>query len=107
MATKVAGVHGTNHPELHEVARLTSELKADLEPHLRKEETVLFPMIRRLGETAASDQPETLVFHCGSLQNPISVMLMEHDRTGELLQELRAASHDYALPGDACGSYQA
>jgi regulator of cell morphogenesis and NO signaling len=102
LSDKVAHVHGGRHPELLEVSRLTTALRDDLEPHMAKEEQVLFPMIREL---AASDTvPE---FHCGTLRNPISVMLMEHDRTGELLTELRQAAGDYALPDDACASYTA
>jgi regulator of cell morphogenesis and NO signaling len=42
---KVVGVHGRRHPELHDVARCLTELRADLEPHLMKEERVLFPLI--------------------------------------------------------------
>lgn len=106
LAAKVAGVHGERHPELAEVLALTRELRADLEPHLRKEEMVLFPMIRQL--TAAAGAGDAAPdFHCGSLGNPISVMLAEHDRAGELLEQLRVATTDYQVPVDACGSYQA
>lgn len=100
LAAKVASVHGERHPELLEVRRTYDELHAELAPHLMKEEQVLFPMIREL---AAADAAPS--FHCGSLQNPISVMLSEHDRAGELLEQLRSLTSDYALPDDACASY--
>ena len=45
---KVTSVHGARHPELDAVARCYDALRADLEPHLVKEERVLFPMIREL-----------------------------------------------------------
>ena len=45
---KVTSVHGARHPELDDVARCFETLRADLEPHLVKEERVLFPMIREL-----------------------------------------------------------
>lgn len=102
LAEKVATVHGERHPELAEVFRLTWELRQDLEPHLMKEERVLFPLIRSLG-----GDDEAPAFHCGSVQQPIQVMLMEHDRTGELLTELRAAARGYVVPDDGCGSYRA
>lgn len=102
LADKVAQVHGGRHPELLEVQRLYLELRDDLEPHLLKEERVLFPMIRELA--GADTAPD---FHCGSVGNPISVMMREHDRAGELFVELRAASRDYAIPDDACASYTA
>jgi len=102
LADKVAGVHGDHHPELGRVRDLVVALRDDLEPHLAKEERVLFPMIRELA--ASETAPE---FHCGSLRHPISVMMSEHDDTGRLLEELRAASGDYATPEDGCASYRA
>ncbi|MFN8018067.1 MAG: iron-sulfur cluster repair di-iron protein [Acidimicrobiales bacterium] len=101
LADKVAGVHGERHPELAEVQRLVHELADDLLPHLQKEERILFPMIRELA--TAEQSPE---FHCGSLRNPIRVMGMEHDRAGELLAELRAATGGYEVPADGCASYR-
>ncbi len=102
LAAKVAGVHGGNHPELAEVAATVIELRADLQPHLAKEEQILFPMIRELVSATAPPQ-----FHCGSLRNPIVVMLREHDNVGELLADLRRVTDGYRAPADACGSYTA
>ena len=98
LAAKVRDVHGGRHPELAEVARITREIHLDLEPHLAKEEAVLFPAIRE----AAGGRSE-LPF--GSLGNPIRVLLAEHDRAGELLEELRAATSGYVVPADGCASY--
>ncbi len=102
LARKVRDVHGERHPELVDVERTFAELRADLEPHLAKEEQVLFPMIRQL---VASDAPTE--FHCGSLANPIGVMLLEHDRAGTLLATLRSLTDDYTPPADGCASYSA
>lgn len=102
LAEKVAGAHGARHPELLEVLADLKELRDDLEPHLVKEERVLFPMIREL---ATATGPVS--FHCGSLRNPISVMLVEHDRAGALLAQLRRRTGGYTSPEDGCGSYRA
>lgn len=102
LAETVTKVHGERHPELAEVGDTLIELRADLEPHMAKEEQVLFPMIRQL--MAAESAP---TFHCGSLSNPISVMLTEHDRVGELLARLRVLTDDYTTPADGCASYEA
>jgi regulator of cell morphogenesis and NO signaling len=102
LADKVAGVHGDRHPELLDVQRLVAELRADLEPHLLKEEQVRFPMIRVLaGATTAPSFP------CGSLANPIRVMETEHDSAGDLLARLRSTTDDYDVPADGCASYHA
>lgn len=98
---KVLGVHGARHPELSEVVELLAELRADLEPHLTKEEQVLFPMIRELAR--AETRP---TFHCGRITKPISMMMLEHDRAGELLDRVRVATDHYRVPSDGCASYR-
>jgi regulator of cell morphogenesis and NO signaling len=102
LVDRVWSAHGTRHPELADVRATFVELRGDLEPHLLKEEQVLFPMIRELAATTAAP-----TFHCGSLQNPIGVMSVEHDRAGELLGRLRDQTTGYAVPDDGCARYQA
>jgi regulator of cell morphogenesis and NO signaling len=104
LAQKVAGVHGGRRPELKEVAATYAVLRAELEPHLAKEEQILFPMIRELATASGGPVPS---FHCGSLANPIRVMLTEHDQAGELLARLRQLTGGYEPPADGCGSYRA
>jgi regulator of cell morphogenesis and NO signaling len=99
---KVTGVHGARHPELDEIGITFRALRNDLEPHLAKEERVLFPMIRELA--TATERP---TFHCGSVANPISVMMAEHDRAGELLATLRRLTDGHVPPPDGCASYRA
>src|SRR4051812_24652375 len=64
LAAKVLDVHGSRHPELTEVRRLVSQLRAELEPHMLKEERILFPAIAAL---AAGRRD----FPFGSIANPI------------------------------------
>lgn len=99
LARKVLGVHGGRHPELARVAELVTEVRQDLEPHLMKEERVLFPAIRAL----AAGPTE---FAFGPLANPVRMMRFEHDRCGELLTALRDATDAYTVPEDACASYR-
>lgn len=102
LVDKINGVHGERHPELAEVQRVYEEVRADLEPHMQKEERVLFPAIRVLAH--ASHRPD---FRFGTVANPISVMLGEHDRVGELLARLRELTNGYTPPADGCASYRA
>ncbi len=99
LAVKVRTVHGDRHPELVEVARLVTAVREDLEPHLLKEERVLFPAIAALAEGERS-------FPFGPVANPIRMMGIEHDRAGDLLVELRAATGGYTVPADGCASYR-
>ena len=102
LVDKIVTVHGERHPELVEIALCFAQVQADLEPHLLKEERVLFPMIRELAASAGAPS-----FHCGSLRNPISVMLSEHDAVGELLAKLRRLTDGYTPPSDGCATYTA
>ncbi|MEO6720588.1 MAG: iron-sulfur cluster repair di-iron protein [Ferruginibacter sp.] len=103
-AAKVAGVHGSQHPELHRIAQLVEEINTELSSHLVKEEQVLFPYIKELVAAAnKSQRPHAADF--GTIQNPINMMEMEHELVGKSLEEIRAISNNYALPGDACASY--
>jgi regulator of cell morphogenesis and NO signaling len=101
LADKVADVHGARHPELLHVADLVREFRADLEPHMDKEERVLFPAIHALFDGGAHD------FSFGTIDNPIRVMIAEHDRAGEVLAELRRVTGGFSMPHDGCGSYEA
>lgn len=102
LADKIVTVHGGRHPELAEIRSCYEAIRADLEPHLIKEERVLFPMLRELATADAAPS-----FHCGTVLNPISVMLREHESVGELLRRLRTLTDDFTPPADGCGSYVA
>jgi regulator of cell morphogenesis and NO signaling len=102
MISKVVAAHGTSHPELSRVEQLFAELRAELEPHMFKEERVLFPAIRRIEQSDVAP-----MFPFGTVANPIGVMEHEHDRAGECLAQIRAITSDYKVPQDACNTYRA
>jgi regulator of cell morphogenesis and NO signaling len=102
LLAKVNEVHGARHPELADITSTYEDLRADLEPHLLKEERVLFPMIRELASSA-----EGLESPRATVRNPIAQMVAEHDRAGELLARLRSQCENYRAPEDGCASYRA
>ena len=105
LADKVLAAHGGNHPELVHLEELVTRLCADLKPHMFKEEQVLFPYILAMTEAAA--QKRAVPFApFGTVNNPVRMMMREHDTAGEILRELRALTSDYTVPADACISYQ-
>jgi len=97
---KVVGVHGTNHPELATVQADFTSLANELAAHLMKEERILFPYVKQMSSSGGCG-PSCF----GTVQNPVRVMMMEHDAAGELLHAMREATADYSLPPDACFSY--
>ena len=103
---KVCAKHGGNHPELMEVRALFVKLDEDLQPHLLKEEQILFPYILRLEAAAAAGAPAPFA-PFGTVNNPVRMMMFEHDTAGDLLREMRAAARDFQVPEDACMSFRA
>ncbi len=99
LAAKVEAVHGERHAELTTVHELVQELRADLEPHMFKEERVLFPAIARLANGVRD-------FPFGHIANPVRMMTTEHEHAGALLARLRATTSAYEVPDDACASYR-
>jgi regulator of cell morphogenesis and NO signaling len=106
LLVKVYAAHRDNHPELDDVVEVFDALHDDLVPHLAKEDAILFPMIRDL-DAAFAARRGLPPLHCGSLANPIRVMLAEHEDAGVQLARLHAVTGGYAVPDDACASYRA
>ncbi|HYW72392.1 MAG TPA: iron-sulfur cluster repair di-iron protein [Pyrinomonadaceae bacterium] len=102
---KVVSVHGENHPELRQANTLFKQLCADLTPHMFKEEQILFPYIVQLAKAASHKMPAPLA-PFGTVNNPVRMMMMEHDLAGEIVRELRATTNDYTVPPDVCISYK-
>ncbi|MFV2007143.1 MAG: iron-sulfur cluster repair di-iron protein [Longimicrobiales bacterium] len=94
MARKVLRVHGEREPEMLPALLSTLlALKTELEQHMMKEETILFPMIRQ-GQGAMA-------------MGPISVMEAEHASAGGALERLRELTNGYQVPEGACNTWRA
>lgn len=102
---KVVSVHGKNHPELSEASALLKTLGEELNPHMFKEELVLFPYIVQLDRSAILKTRAPFA-PFGTVNNPVRMMMKEHDAAGEILRELRRVTNDYTVPADVCISYE-
>lgn len=102
LIAKIVDAHGEVHPELSRVQHEFAALRGELEPHMFKEEQVLFPAIRRLER---SETPP--VFPFGTVANPIRMMEHEHDNAGNGLAHIRELTCEYRVPADACNTYRA
>lgn len=102
--SKVARVHGANHPELLEVEQLFTETAQDLAAHVKKEELMLFPYIRQMVKSNMGDKkrPKTAL---GSATEYIVQMEEEHDAEGERFRRISELTDNYTPPADACRTY--
>jgi regulator of cell morphogenesis and NO signaling len=81
--------------------RVFSQLKAELESHLGKEERVLFPAILRMETLRNAGKPVPRP-PFGTVRNPISMMEHDHEQAMLHLDEMRDLTYGYDLPEDAC-----
>ncbi len=106
LMAKVASRHGEHYQYLLELKGLFQAVCDDLDPHMMKEEMVLFPYIQKL-DYSHSNNLTTSFPPFGSVQHPIAMMNVEHEEVGELLSKMRAVTNDYTLPDGACPSFTA
>lgn len=105
LTAKVIAAHGGNHLELLQLGELFKLLSGDLKPHMFKEEQVLFPYILAMAEANENKRARPFA-PFGTVNNPIRMMMREHDNAGEILRDVRALTSDFQAPADACISYQ-
>ena len=105
LVEKVVNAHGANHSELLSIRDLLQQLIAELKGHMFKEEQILFPYIVELERKVSQGQPAPFA-PFGTLHNPVRMMMMEHDSSGEALRRIRELTGGYIAPADACVSYQ-
>lgn len=91
----VVRVHGTGHPNLHDLQRLFATIRHELEPHLESEERALFPACRAAEADRAPVAESLLVPH-----------EQEHAATGDALAALRELADDYDTATALCRTHR-
>lgn len=73
--------------------------------HLKKEELILFPFVKKL---VAAKLKQTAVEspQFQTVENPIETMMQEHDNEGERFREIAELTNNYNPPADACNTYR-
>ena len=105
LLAKVKAAHAREHGQmLGELAATFQNLRDELDPHLLKEEQILFPMMMAIDSFMAGNGKRP-VSHCGTVQNPIRQMEHEHENAGQALAHMRVLTDNYQLPDDACPTF--
>ena len=103
-AQKIAGVHGAHHPEVIEIATIFDKIAVEMAAHLREEEEVFFPAIKRAyatrkaGSAAEAKDLETVKCSLRKLSH-------EHEVIGDAIHSIRHLAKEYAIPGDVCNTF--
>ena len=101
---KVVAKHGDRYPNMTKVLQLFTAIKDELDPHMKKEEDILFPRIREVA--TLSLQHKEINFAPDYISAPIEIMETEHDNAGQLMFEIRDITNNYAAPEDACTTHR-
>lgn len=92
-AQMVERVHGTAPQVPVGLAVHLQHMQGELDAHMKKEELILFPAIRR-GDGAL-------------MAHPIAVMRADHDEHDRAVAHIRSLTGDLTLPDAACGTWTA
>ncbi|WP_439483364.1 iron-sulfur cluster repair di-iron protein [Cyclobacterium plantarum] len=103
---KLCKVHGNAHPELFEITELFNQSAGDLTAHMKKEEFILFPYVRKMAKDQEIPASEQAKPHFGTVKNPIRMMMDEHENEGDRFEKIAALTSDFTPPGDACSTYR-
>jgi regulator of cell morphogenesis and NO signaling len=103
-ARKISEVHGAHHPEVIEIAVIFDTIATDLTLHLREEEEVLFPAIRKIdGLIKAGAVPDS--GEITALRATIKTLTHEHDEIGAAIHAIRRLANNYKIPFGVCNTF--
>lgn len=91
MAEKVESVHSDAEDVPAGLSDLLRRMIGEMEVHMKKEELILFPAIRKGGGPG--------------IENPIAVMRADHEDHDRAVAEIGRLTRDLALPTGACGTW--
>lgn len=101
---KLCEVHGENHPELFEVKAQFADAAGNLSTHMYREESILFPYIRRLEEVQQSGN-EKFPDYLG-IEGPVREMMTEHQTEGDRFKKIANITDHYQVPPDGCSTFE-
>ena len=105
LSIKVSEHHGDNHPELNRLSTIMYHFLQDLIDNTVREDEVLFPIIKQMIAKQRNAETE-ITYKMGTLEDPINILKKDHDIAAADLLYFRNLTNNYALPVDACSSYQ-
>ncbi|MGD0649149.1 MAG: iron-sulfur cluster repair di-iron protein [Acidobacteriaceae bacterium] len=105
LCANVLARHGEAHPELAAIHATLSQLETEINEHLAKEESVLFPYIVSVERSLHSIDQEPISCY-GFLPEPVAVLSHDHEEAAILLAQIRQLSHNFTPPLGVCLSYR-
>ena len=105
-SNRVAEVHGHHYAEVIEINKLFTEVANELASHMKKEEIILFPYIKKL-INLKKEGGYVVPPPFGTVNNPINMMETEHENAGDIFKEIARLTNNYTPPEGACNTFRA
>lgn len=102
---KICKVHGGHHPELFEIQKIFDGIVGEVAAHMKKEEIILFPFIKKMVEAKENNTPYNNPSG-KSVGNPVEMLTHEHDSQGDAFKRIAELSNNYTNPPDGCNTYR-
>jgi len=98
--------HRKKYTYLPELEKEFAALLSFFPAHLKHEEEIIFPYIKRIDKAYRDKEPYAPLL-VRTLRKPVKeTMQQEHKMTEAILQRLRALTGNYTVPENACTSHQ-
>lgn len=94
--TKVAKVHGPNHPFLIQLQDLYRQYRDGMLEHMAQEDEHDFPALIKLSRGEQVDHSSDI----------IQSLVDDHTQTGQLLEDMRKLTNQYQPPSEACQTWR-
>ncbi len=94
--TKVAKVHGPNHPFLIQLQDLYRQYRDGMLEHMAQEDEHDFPALIKLSRGEQVDYSSDI----------IQSLVDDHTQTGQLLEDMRELTNQYQPPSEACQTWR-
>ena len=100
---KVALKHGDSFPYLCRVKDLFENIQKEMDEHMKKEESILFPRIMEIEKNSGRENK----YWANYISGPIDRMELEHENAGDVMFEIRSlTNHYYTAPVGACTTFR-
>jgi len=87
------------------IQSLFQQLSNEMILHMKKEELVLFPLIKKLYQADLVENNGNNL-GSGSIKSPISVIEIEHETAGIMVKRINKLSNNYTPPDDTCQTFR-
>lgn len=94
--TKVAKVHGPNHPFLIQLQDLYRQYRDGMLEHMAQEDEHDFPALIKLSRGEQVDHSSDI----------IQSLVDDHTQTGQVLEDMRELTNQYQPPSEACQTWR-